>query len=133
MRAVLKLEIIGDNYQWAARNSVDTSRLPTKHMIEVIRFGRKELRPWVARLTQLNDRHGFDREFLTGMRDYSLANGSGSRGIYEYWALPEGFYEINECVKLGVNRRRFVRVVGAEILDITREEAIACLQNITSG
>ncbi len=127
VRAVLKLEIIGDNYRWAARHGVDLSRLPTRRMIDVIRYGRRELRPWVARLVGLDKRFGFKREFITGMRDYSLANGDGSRGVYEYWALPDGLYEINECVKWGQARRRFIRVVGDKMRDISKEEAIAGL------
>ena len=126
----MRLEIIGDNYRWAARHNL--AHTPLRQQIAAIRYGRQELRPWVARLAGIvGDR--FQREFITGMRDYTLARGTGMRGVYEYWPLPEGLYEVNECVRLGVNRRYFIRVVGTEITEVAREEVVQWLENAISA
>jgi len=115
MRAVLKLEIIGDNYLQQARlireGKLQMPR-PTRRMIDVIRYGRRELHPWVARITPKG------REFVESVRDYRAANNIGSRGIFLYYALRPGTYEVNECVRLGKARRYFVRVAGTDYEEI---------------
>jgi hypothetical protein len=106
MRAVLKLEVIGDNYRQHLR-AIEADQAPMPHMkqyLQALRYGRPDLRTWVARLTDTG------REFVTGMRDYADANGIGSRGVYEYFALTPGVYEVNECVSLGKARRYCIRV-----------------------
>lgn len=128
----MRLEIIGEEYHWLRKNrrrATVQRRLPLRKEIDIIRYGRKSLRPWVARLTGLDDRYGFKREFLTGMRDWSLANSTGSRGVYEYFALTPGIYEINECIKLGVSRRYFVRADETIYHEISRYEVCQCLTN----
>lgn len=121
MKAVLRLECIGDNYIQRARLiEQGKAQMPhhTRQFIPIIRYGQKHFRVWVARVVDGK------REFITGMRDYSLANSIGSRGIFEYFALDDGIYEINECVELGKSRRYFIQVQDTEI-----EEA--CLTNDT--
>lgn len=134
MRAVLKLEIIGDNYLQHKR-LVDQGKAKEpwkiRDIIDLARYGRKSLRPWVARLHGLDDKFGFAREFITGMRDYSLANSIGSRGVFEYFALSDGLYEVNESVKLGQSRRYFIRVEDAQITEINKEEVLECLKSAT--
>jgi len=121
MRAVLRLEIIGDNYLQHNR-LIEEKRLSCpraiKEMINVIRYGQPRLRPWVARITGLDDRFRLAREFIIGMRDYSQANSIGSFGIYEYFALPPGIYEVNESIKLGKARRYFIRIQDGKIVEI---------------
>lgn len=125
MRAVLRLEIVGDNYLQHYK-LIEKKRLPyprmTKKMIDVIRYGQRRLRPWVARIVGLDDRFGLAREFIIGMRDYSQSNSIGSFGIYEYFALPIGIYEINESVKLGKTRRYFIHVQSGKIVEISKHE-----------
>lgn len=131
MRAVLKLEIIGEPYHWLRRNRKRATVkrvLPLRKEIDIIRYGRKQLRPWVAKINGLHQQFGFDRQFLTGMRDWSLARADGMRGVYEYYALPPGIYEVNECIELGCARRYFIRVIDEQMIEITREEAIAHFQ-----
>lgn len=129
MRAVLKLEIIGDNYL-QRRKLIEAGKAPRPHLkewIRILRYGRKQFRPWVARITGFHNKYGFTREFIVGMRDYSDANSIGSRGVYEYFALEPGLYEVNECVKLGLARRYFIRVENTEITEISRKEVLQCL------
>lgn len=123
--AALRLEVIGEYYQWVAanrKNSKIVRHLPLREEINIIRYGQRKFRPWVARLTGLDNRFGFQREFLVGMRDYSRADARCFRGIFEYFSLFPGVYEINECIKPGQARRYFVRVEDAQIIEIGKEE-----------
>ena len=112
MSAVVKLAVIGENYRQLLR-AVETGKAPmpdTKRYIELLRYGRPEFKPWIARLT--------DGRKMESVRDYSAANGMGSRGIYECYALEPGIYEVNACVKLGKMHRYCLRVNA----DTTYEE-----------
>lgn len=132
MTAVLKLEIIGDNYLQHLK-LVEQGEALQPHLreyIQLLKYGQKKFRPWVARLHGLDEKYGFAREFVVGMRDYTFANAIGSRGIYEYFALEDGLYEVNECIKLGYARRYFIRVENAEITEISHEEVERCLNVI---
>lgn len=127
MRAVLKLEIIGDNY-YAARHKVpDKKRY--QHKYERI-LGADKTRPWVAAITGLDERYGFRREFIRGQKDYSLANSVGSRGVYVYYPLKPGIYEVHERLTWKKTRRYFIRVEGEEMQEIDRKEVEAWLANI---
>lgn len=108
MLAVLKLEYIGENYA-AMFRSVGQARLIGK--------------PWVARLTGLDPVSGYQREFVQGEIDYREANGIGSRGVYLYFVLDPGIYEVKERVSWKRSRRYFVRCNGRDIDEIDEEEA----------
>lgn len=124
MRAVLKLEIIGDNYIQRLR-LIDSGKAPCPHIrefVKTIRYGRKKFRPWVARIVGRDEHYGYARQFITGMRDYTDANPIGSRGIFEYFALTDGVYEVNETMALGRARRHFIRVNEGAIAEISKEK-----------
>lgn len=117
LRAVLCLEDIG----WGGTD---------KH--GALRPGQSP-RPWVARLTGYQQEEWqvfgrFERLFLRGQRDFSHTNRSGSRGIFLYYALKPGLYEVNERTSW-TNTRRYYCVVADDttITEVTREEAIAWL------
>ena len=117
MRAVIRLEVIGENYRHHLR-AVGEGKAKKPHLkkyIELLRYGQKKFTPWVARITA----NGY--EFIESHRDYSQANGIGSRGIFEYYALRAGLYEVNACVKLG-EMRRYCIIVN----DDTTIEEIEC-------
>ena len=102
MKAVLDLELIGDD----------------------VPFGR--IRPWVARLSWASDR--LCREFLRAdQKDYARANSIGSRGVYAYYILSSGVYEVQCLLSWRSVKRYFIRVEGDVISEITREEAYQCL------
>lgn len=111
MRAVLKLELIG----------VDCGARYYGYM------GFDKSKPWVARLLGMDDKFGFKREFVNGQRDYSNASGTGARGIYAYYPLKDGIYEVNERTSWKSVRRYFIRVQGTIITEISREEVLRCL------
>lgn len=112
MRAVLKLERF-DNVGYA------------KYM------GRDKSNCWVARLLGIDEKWGFAREFVRGQADWSCAKMTGSRGIFVYYALTDGIYEVNKRVSWKHVRRYFICVEGAEITEISREEVLQCLKSGT--
>ena len=123
MLAVLKLEIIGDNY-FAYKRDLANGAAHENPRVEKYgeMMGRDRIRPWVARVTGFDKKYGFKREFQRGQRDYSKANSIGSRGVYEYFALSDGIYEVHERLTWKRTRRYFVRVENAEIMEISCEE-----------
>ena len=84
-----------------------------KQYIDIVRYGQKSGAPWVARLTEEG------REFMEGIRDYSSANNTGSRGIFVYYAVAPGLYEVNEPLAFGKARRYCISVADAMISEVT--------------
>lgn len=83
--------------------------------------------PWVARLTGFDPVYQFRREFLRGTYDYSRAFKSRRRGVYLYFAVPPGIYDVweNHYTR---GFRYFARVTDdGDVIKISREEVIACL------
>jgi len=132
MRAVLKLEVIADNHL-QHRRLIEQGKAPVplrmKRYIDVLRYGQSKLHPWVARITGRDSRYGLAREFVKGQKDYSLANSVGSRGVYEYFALTDGIYEVNARETWKRTRRYFILVENAEITEVGREEVEQWLGN----
>jgi hypothetical protein len=90
-------------------------------------------RPWVARLNGLDERWGFKREFVKGVHDYSYARRTGSRGIYLYFALAPGFYEIYRAISWKHDERYFIQVDGqGNWRKVNKEEVVECLKNTVS-
>jgi len=117
-RAVIALEDIG----WGG----------TGEKFNRLRPGQSP-KAWVARLLKFDPDHGifgdFERQFVPGQRDFSRTNRTGSRGIYLYFALVPGVYEVNERTSWSNSRRYFVRVNDdTSVTEISREEAIAWLE-----
>jgi hypothetical protein len=124
LAAVLKIEEIGDDFFWHERND----RLPEMQRgVYLRRLGPDTKPSWVARITFDGER--LQRVFMKGARDYTHSNGVGSRGIFTYYALHSGIYEVHERLKWRKTRRYFIRVENAQITEVSREEALACLQN----
>ena len=132
MLAVLKLELIGDNF-FSYRRARASGKARENPRVERYgeMLGRDKSPSWVARITGLDDKYGFAREFQRGQKDYSRANSIGSRGIYEYFALPDGIYEVHERLTWRRTRRYFIRVKDTAITEISREEVEQCLKSAT--
>lgn len=99
MIAVLGIELIGDDYRHRASTGRWTDgkvgHALTRSLKEQARY---ESRPkaWVARIVDMDPRHMFSREFMRGKRDYAEASGTGARGVYRWFELPEGdVYEVS--------------------------------------
>lgn len=125
MRFVLKIEFTDD----AAKFNIKTILAGSSTLSKDSRAGlanlSKRLHPWASRLTSFDGIH-FEREFMKGQKDYSLANKRGTRGVFYYFYLIPGLYEISE----GVHGRYFARVdQDLEMRKLTKSEMIRCLQN----
>lgn len=131
MKAVLSLEIIGDDFYSHARQ--EGAKESQRYHKYPDRFGADKKRPWVARITGTHPKYQLAREFLCGQKDYSRSNGLGSRGVYEYFVLDPGIYEVHERLTWKRTRRYFVRVQGEEVTEIDREEVLHCLKTISGS
>jgi hypothetical protein len=131
MKTILELELIGDDrYERlrAHRNGQARHDLPLRREIELMRLASPRLRPWVARIARDPATGHLIRDFLpVETKDYSRANSIGSRGIYGYWVLGDGVYEVNERLNWDKARRYYLRVAGGVKTEMTRQEVYRCL------
>lgn len=112
MRASLKLEEFGAGY---------------------IR-GYDKSGPWVARIHGFDNEYGYQRDFVRFKRDYSGASSTGNRGIWRYYALEPGLYQINQRISWGSVRRYFTMVKDdGSCQELSQSEADEWLQKNTSG
>src|SRR5574341_1201559 len=80
-------------------------------------------KPWVARLMSLDSHWGFQRQFVKGVYDYSYVHTrNAGRGIYLYFALAPGLYEVFTPISWKHERRYFIRVdESGKVLEIERD------------
>lgn len=134
MKAAFRLEAIADNWH-DARLRLETGQMRHpprwRDHLDAIRYGQKRLCPWVARVIDIRADGSIEREFVHGTKDYSRADSIGSRGVYIYYVLDPGVYEVNERIDLLRARRWFGRVADGVLSQITKQEAIECLNAIS--
>lgn len=129
MRAVVRLELIADDYFYHVKHGTKSLDWQVRYMR---RLGHDHSPSWLALLTGV--RNGdFLRCWPEGTRDYSAANSVGSRGIYVYYVLRDGIYEVNDRYEFDRVRHYFIRVEQGQIHRISREQAITWLTNTTSA
>lgn len=131
MRYVLKLEAIGDNHVAYLRHYERLLSPKTfgKKELDAYRFGNKQHVPWCALITGVKPNGNLEREFVNGQRDYRDANSTGSRGIFIYYALKPGLYEINSPETWRRISRYFAKVIDdSTLIEISREELMQCLK-----
>ena len=73
-------------------------------------IGDIKQRHWCARLTRIDQKYGFRREFVKGRKDYAKANSVGSRGVMVWYILDPGVYEVSSPETWKRTRRYFLRV-----------------------
>ncbi len=128
MRYALKLESIGDHAGTSAARRWIRGRDINKRDLFLLQHG-KRLKPWVAKITGLDGKFGLARDFIDGQKDYSEASGVGNRGVYFYYWLESGLYEVNERVSVKCARRYFLHVGDdATATELTKEQVFECLQ-----
>lgn len=134
MRAVIKMEFIGENYYAFKRASLKNASISSATERYGAYLGRDQSRPWVALITGIDAQYGLSRTFLRGQIDYSQANKIGSRGVYLYYALKPGLYEVNERTSWTKVQRYFIRVVDGyeKYEEVSREEVLQYLNNISA-
>jgi len=123
MRAILKLEAIGDDIH-AYKKLIRRGDIEPDNIRRIPAVKQMRSKAWVARITGLDREFRFQREFLRGQRDYSGANAIGSRGVYIYYALTDGVYEVNAPLSWTRTDRYFMRVEGTQMTRMTLEEVM---------
>ena len=89
--------------------------------------------PWVARIHGPDERWGLKREFIRGIRDYTLGQEHHSRGVWLYFFLAPGLYEVYRPTSWKHEERYFVRVdEQGDLHRVSRAEIMECLKNDTS-
>lgn len=135
-RVVLRLECFHDDIRARQRaiRSLDASerrRVQARHFANDLRLtSMGSVGTWVAEVTSIDARTGrIERRFLDGLKDYTEANSVGSRGVRKYYVLTDGpLYEVVDRPGYGKpQRRRYCRVQGDKIVEISIAEAISCL------
>lgn len=137
MIAMIGLESIGDDADHRARVRVERGfsrdHLPLdrfqgrrsdfgRAMRDSIRYEDRP-RAWVARITGRSARFGLERDFLPFKRDYAEANSTGSRGVYKWYEVPEGWVvEVNAPTSWEKADRYFARSQRGKLVRMTREE-----------
>lgn len=115
MKSVIELEHIGD--------------VPPRFRPWLAQVIRHTNTAWVAQITGLDARYGLARRFIRPLTDFSRANSVGSRGVYGYYILDDGIYEVNRRLSWRNCRRYFVRAQDGQVAEISREEVMQCLAN----
>jgi len=96
--------------------------------------GAKAYRPsppgWVAEITGFDIKYKYERRFLLGKYDYSLAAASGKGRVIEFILESGRLYEVERIANRG--RERFFCTVNGEgeIIRMAEEEATEWLKNI---
>lgn len=88
---------------------------------------------WVARLTGLSHRYGFEREFLKPNIDYSASNSKGTRGVfaeYMFDADPYDLFEIEKQVSWGKVERYFCCFELGEEIQISEQTVKDILEGL---
>jgi hypothetical protein len=123
MKHLIKIEAIGDD-------SFQTLSGMSKFMSQFIDRKPEKISPyyWLAELTGLSDTYKFERIFLKGNKDYSLANSKGSRGVFIYYTIEEEkFYEIKKPVTWRRTDRYFFTWYNNREYRLTEQQVIECL------
>lgn len=120
MKALLRFECIGDG--------APISR--TLHRLGI----RVPLPPryYVYRLTMANGE--LHQHRLEHMKDFTEANGAGTRGVYAEYILSEGeYYEVKQPRTWDKADYYYCTARAGDVVRITKEEVMACLENARSG
>lgn len=124
MSYVLKLESIGDDeraYLAWCRNQIDDV-LRIDGLGQQIQ-GKYPGKCWVAEITGLDTKYKYRRKFLGGKKDYSEANGPGSRGVYIYYILQEGrTYEVKSPQSWKRTDRYFCTIAKGMLIRLSEQE-----------
>lgn len=132
MRAVLKLEAIGDDIH-AYKKLIRRGDIEPDNIRRIPAVKQMRSRAWVARITGLDPQYHFNREFVRGQKDYSEANSVGSRGVYIYYALTDGVYEVNAPTSWTRTDRYFMRVEGTQMTRMSMEEVMAWAESLSEA
>ncbi len=83
-------------------------------------------KPWVSRLTPRGC------QYVKPLRDYSLAKPNGSRGVFQYYHLDNGVYEVSERTDWQRTMHYYILAADGDYREISREEVREWLKNASS-
>ena len=72
--------------------------------------GAPSRRPWVAQIIGRDPKYGYARKFVAGKTDYAHANGAGTRGVYLWFVIDPGVYEVSVSTSWKSRDRYFLTV-----------------------
>ena len=136
MKAVIELELIGDNHYERRRIERRGVRMRPLHLYDEVRSYRDAPpvdEPSVSRVTWSAERGLETQRLPIGQKDYRDANSIGSRGIRGYWIVDDGVYEVCARESWKRARRYYLPVENGRKREIGREEVYRCLQKSASG
>lgn len=106
----------------------DSALRQIRQMSKLLGEGGYKSNSWVAEIIGKHDKYGFDRKFVRGHRDYSEADSTGNRGVYECFLLQPGkVYEVSERYSNKNIDRYFCVANKGEIVRLEKEEVISWL------
>lgn len=91
-------------------------------------FKTPSSKPWVAKITGLSDKFGFQREFVKGVADYSQSSGNGNRGVNFRFVIEEGpIYERFYKRSWKSSEREFFKFCEGNEKILSKDEVLECL------
>jgi hypothetical protein len=122
MKAILRIELIGDNIRQELKlwTNIGNMAIPG---LGTMTFGSYPRSGWVAEITGFDPKYKYARSFLKFKKDYSRANSKGSRGIFAEYILEEGkIYDVKQQVSWKRIERYFCKVDNWQIIRIDETE-----------
>lgn len=94
-------------------------------------MGWNKTGPSVSKVTSFNrDRGDFNRAAIHGYTDYAQANSTGSRGVYKFYFVEDGLYEIKARVSWKKVEHYFLLVENGQQTRLTFLEAVEWLKKV---
>ena len=127
MPYVLALESIGDTFRQAKRKllsgqiKLDVSR--SSHRMALL----SKKAPWCAQIVGVRVDGTLKRVFVQGLKSYEFSSGTGNRGVYYWFILQDGFYEVHEHISWGKSDRYFCRVLDGVLVKVDKKDLMICL------
>ncbi len=124
----LKIELIGDD----TRELLKLARMQADEVIPGLgakMIGFLPPRSWVAEVVGFDDKYGFRRRFLRPNVDYSHANAQGSRGVFAYYNLGSGIYDVKAAISWRKSDRYYCRVEDDVLVTLSTGEVVEWLKN----
>jgi len=110
MKALLKIELIGYG-RWKKFQNLPFPSL----------LGQMKKYWWVAKILGYDEKYNYSREFIKGQLDYSESNSKGTRGVYLYYFLDPGIYEVKKPTSWYASDRYFILSEHGKIKKISEE------------
>lgn len=127
----LALEHIGEPYDRNRRHyrrRADQMRLGSHRWKQEQLYLAQNRRPWVAQILRMNPDGSLDRWFVKGLKDYTDANSTGTRGIRLYFHLEPGhIYEVRHFTSWTAEDRYFCRVEAGRVVRLEPSDVFAAL------